>query len=1181
MRMRRLDLIRYGHFTGRSLAFPVSEMDFHVVFGLNEAGKSTALSAIEDLLFGVPMLSPYNFLHDYSNMRIGAVLENDKGLLEVVRRKGSKDTLLGDSGLPVRGGESALRPFLGGADRAFYARMFSLDRVRLQAGGEEILKAKDEIGQILFSAGAGIAGLRDRLTELSDEAEDLWAAKKAKHRKYYQAETRLREAEGELRKQTLTASNWLVSKKAFESAEKAYATVECQLEEVSAELKKLGRIRRVYRYVSRKVELDKQLVDLKTAIPLSEDAKRLLEESEQSEFEASTRINVLSGQLATAREQLEALVYDERLVLRADDIGNLNDRRIEMRSAKADLPIREAELKAAEADLHALATELSWAAKNASELIKRIPARTQLSAVRALLGRHGAHISAVEQKTELLDDAEAECAALQKRLDTTDGPIDVSRLEAVINAVRASGDVNGRVRIAEQQVRNVQQRVDGLLASLDPGLSGEEEAKAIRVPPQSTIQCHRDKVQDWQRRNHMLSESVATAERDLENARNGFERVARDERVITTQAIQEARTNRDGLWTLVKQKHIENVPLSEDEASSHADVLDALGPAFESAMHTVDALADQRFDKAEAAGEQAALSRTIVEQEDHLAQLNEQQQVLIQEGENLNVDWQNLWAQAPFKPLPPDAMLKWLEVHAELLKAIDQRTDVAGELKVQRRQESECQESLLAELSSLETDRASFENERLPVILEYAESVRRHYEQQAEDKTRLKDSLQEAANNKERRRRELTRAQDTWLQWQQEWSTALTELKLEADSTPEAVSARFDIIEQMREKVASINDLQHQRIDKIKKGIAGFEAAAAKLVSELAEDLTSMAADDAVLEITRRLEVAQSILQQRKNKEKEIERFESEMHNSEEARQRALESVNHLKSEAGVDTNDELKIAIENSDTLRNLQAELAETLLTLQQEGDGLSVDYLETECSDIDIDHVTAREETTEAELKSLRAQLASKTEMRLEARAAFQSIDANDAAALAEASRQEALEDIRAVSERYVRVRTSATLLQWAIDRYRREKQAPLLKRAGELFSTITGDSFKDLQVDFDVNDNACLTGTRPNGDVVKVSGMSNGTADQLYLALRVASIEDYLDRAEALPFVADDLFVNFDDDRAKWGFEVLGKLSKKTQVLFFTHHLHLVKIAQAALGDSIFVVNLNEEQVGASA
>ena len=73
MRLGRLDLIRYGHFTDRSFDLPADKSDVHITFGPNEAGKSTALAAIENLLFGIPMHSPYNFLHDYASMRIGAV----------------------------------------------------------------------------------------------------------------------------------------------------------------------------------------------------------------------------------------------------------------------------------------------------------------------------------------------------------------------------------------------------------------------------------------------------------------------------------------------------------------------------------------------------------------------------------------------------------------------------------------------------------------------------------------------------------------------------------------------------------------------------------------------------------------------------------------------------------------------------------------------------------------------------------------------------------------------------------------------------------------------------------------------------------------------------------------------------------------------------------------------------
>ena len=164
------------------------------------------------------------------------------------------------------------------------------------------------------------------------------------------------------------------------------------------------------------------------------------------------------------------------------------------------------------------------------------------------------------------------------------------------------------------------------------------------------------------------------------------------------------------------------------------------------------------------------------------------------------------------------------------------------------------------------------------------------------------------------------------------------------------------------------------------------------------------------------------------------------------------------------------------------------------------------------------------------------------------------------------------MRDIAEQYVRVRSAALLLRWVIDRYRLEKQAPLLRRAGQLFTTLTGGSFKNLRVDLDDQDRPHLIGERRGGAKVRVPGMSTGTADQLYLALRIASVDDYLDRARPLPFIADDLFINFDDERAAAGFRVLGQVAAKTQVLFFTHHQHLVDIASETLGVSIPVVSL---------
>jgi uncharacterized protein YhaN len=88
-------------------------------------------------------------------------------------------------------------------------------------------------------------------------------------------------------------------------------------------------------------------------------------------------------------------------------------------------------------------------------------------------------------------------------------------------------------------------------------------------------------------------------------------------------------------------------------------------------------------------------------------------------------------------------------------------------------------------------------------------------------------------------------------------------------------------------------------------------------------------------------------------------------------------------------------------------------------------------------------------------------------------------------------------------------------------------------------------------------------------VDIAGMSEGTRDQLYLALRLAALEEHGEKASALPFVADDLFINFDDGRARAGLRVLAQIAKRTQVIFLSHHDHLVDIVRDVFGSQVNV------------
>ena len=360
MRLQRLDLLRYGHFTDTHIELPTGPADFHILYGPNEAGKSTALSAIEDLLFGIPSPSPYNFLHDNTAMRVGAVLEREGKALEFRRRKGRKDTLLNADGMPFTAGDDVLAPYLKGIDKAFFIRMFSLDHERLRKGGQEILEARDEIGQTLFSAGSGLSDLREILKSLGKEADEAWSSRRAGHRKYYKAADRLELAEKQLREQTLSAGKWQEAKTTSDEAADAYQALEKTIEEVSAEQRKLLRIRRVYRDVKQLTVLRHQILALGDVPSLPENASLTLEASERDLANTTARIDTLKDEVQREREHRDSLKPDEGVLLRTDDIQHFHARRIQVQKGKGDLPRRKTELAVAEAELRTVAQDLGW-----------------------------------------------------------------------------------------------------------------------------------------------------------------------------------------------------------------------------------------------------------------------------------------------------------------------------------------------------------------------------------------------------------------------------------------------------------------------------------------------------------------------------------------------------------------------------------------------------------------------------------------------------------------------------------------------------------------------------------------------------------------------------------------------------------------------------------------------------
>jgi uncharacterized protein YhaN len=88
-------------------------------------------------------------------------------------------------------------------------------------------------------------------------------------------------------------------------------------------------------------------------------------------------------------------------------------------------------------------------------------------------------------------------------------------------------------------------------------------------------------------------------------------------------------------------------------------------------------------------------------------------------------------------------------------------------------------------------------------------------------------------------------------------------------------------------------------------------------------------------------------------------------------------------------------------------------------------------------------------------------------------------------------------------------------------------------------------------------------RQNEEVDVARALSDGTLDQLFLSLRLASIEQHLVAQEPMPLVLDDIFIHFDDQRTRAGLDVLAEFAQKTQVLLLTHHHRNVDLAGKAL------------------
>jgi uncharacterized protein YhaN len=443
-------------------------------------------------------------------------------------------------------------------------------------------------------------------------------------------------------------------------------------------------------------------------------------------------------------------------------------------------------------------------------------------------------------------------------------------------------------------------------------------------------------------------------------------------------------------------------------------------------------------------------------------------------------------------------------------------------------------------------------------LLDQAESVLKAALDSTATFAQLKQELRKAEDKVLQESRKIDRNLAEAVTWRNTWKHAVEKAHLNETLS----AAELDTVESVRNTATSVEELERE-IETTSSTHKEFLARTQTLWTAL--DMPALPAEFAerIELMRRRLQTAREDKQRVATITAALHTREHEHHTAEAKRQAAESSLAPLLELTGAQDLSALSHEVEESRRVRNVLGQIHDLTHTILTLGDGFPLAALFQEVEGKTPDQLAGRSEELVRDLDKIGKQIRVAADLAGVSRTNFQSLDhgasASEAAADAEMARSEM--DVQA--EAYLLKRTETVLLRWAVERKRKQTQNPLLLRAGQLFSILTGSRYSSLSIYDDGNSSMLLGNCADDSRPVPVGNMSEGTIDQLFLALRIASIEQSVKGGSILPVLADDLFINFDDQRAEAGFRVLGELAKSTQVLFFTHHQHLLEIARTSL------------------
>lgn len=1170
MRLDRLDLLAYGHFDGRRLDF-APDARLHVVYGPNEAGKSTTLAAVVDLLYGFKAKDhPYTFKHQKPVLggRVSAADGRALDFLRVRPQPGrpSLRTLDQSAALP----DDALAPFLLGVTREEFERLHALDNPRLKSGGREMLDPASDIGRKLFAAGAGLEDLHRVEKALAADVERLGeniGGRGQKHQALKAAAADYDAADKALRAAVLKHGEMEKTRRRLETAETAAAEARAALERLREEKARLERAQRVRPLLA---ELDRRREALGARVDLPPLPESLADDWRAAETGIATAAAALrraETAEAEALEELAALAPAGPYLALVKTIDALAEQVGEYQKDGADLPRREAERRVKHDDLHAALRGLGLADLTAADLSlgaveSRLPGAVARKSARDLSARRQKAGEALTTARRTLENAEEVAAATEKALAAL-GPVAAAgEAEGLAAKAGELTDAPAKLEAAKALARDAQFDADAALADLAAlGLwRGDAADLAALTPPDAAAVEARDhglkEIAQLAARLAAEQTRLTTALDEAQAAIDAAEAVGTPP---SQAAVDAARRHRDHGVALLAAGADADAGLKADYAQGRdlADVVTA-------AVIEADQLADRRTAEAHRteAYENALKNRNVT-----LAAL----QRLVDEGRGLDQRrmaadeaWRVAWT--PMKAATPAQMRGWLTARGRALDLSRKADKAAAEVAAAQARAGQWRDlwraaALAAGLEEQDADSPA----ALAVLTKRRLDDLRQQTLRRQDLAQRRDETAAAAAAA---LRELTAAQERRHALDAEWAAVTPQLGQSADLSDAGLEAALDLWETAEAAVKDLRELD-RRIDGMRRDRAGFETRIEELRALLEPDGARLPADPAAA-----LAAARQGLED--DRQRETVREQKKLAAA-KARQAAAAAALALReAEARSQTLRATHGLGPDDDVLALCAAAAAVDRLAAAGEGRGEA--ELREQAAALDGDAAAARLATLDAEQAQAQAAYDHALTERGEAKSGWEQLQRDGGAEALAVRRGDATRRAGRAAAELMQVKAAQFLLRRAVERYREANQDPLLSRASSLFAAAAGaspggDPVLGLESLVGDDGRPTLHARRRSGAVLSVSGLSEGTGDQLFLALRLAALEQRAQTGRPAPFIVDDVFQTFDDDRTAACLALLAELGRRAQVVVFTHHRHVVQAAERTAAGAADVIDLS--------